>query len=338
MSILFSQNLLKNNEILPQEAEFTEVLNSIAVKPKILYLYGYLPENRLKLGCKKLKIRPKSIAIVGSRKPTKYGENIAYRLAYEAARRGAVVVSGLAYGIDSVAHRAALDAGGVTVAVLGTPIDQIYPRPHRPLAAEIVEKGGCVLSELPPGASFYPKTSFLKRNRIISGLADVVVIPEAAERSGSLNTAAHALEQGREVFAVPGDITRPLSRGCNRLIRQGATPMLEIDDVLEVLFPTPRRKITQTTLPIGDSPVETKILQLLASGVQDGEQIMQGIKIELAKSSADKSAGETAVSVDNGIKQQEVNSLTVAEFNQAITLLEIKNRVVALGANQWMLR
>ncbi len=338
MSILFSQNLLKNNEILPQEAEFTEVLNSIAVKPKILYLYGSLPENRLKLGCKKLKIRPKSIAIVGSRKPTKYGENIAYKLAYEAARRGAVVVSGLAYGIDSVAHRAALDAGGVTVAVLGTPIDQIYPRPHRPLAAEIVEKGGCVLSELPPGASFYPKTSFLKRNRIISGLADVVVIPEAAERSGSLNTAAHALEQGREVFAVPGDITRPLSQGCNRLIRQGATPMLEINDVLEVLFPTPRRKITQTTLPIGDSPVETKILQLLASGVQDGEQIMQGIKIELAKSSADKSAGETAASVDNGIKQQEVNSLTVAEFNQAITLLEIKNRVVALGANQWMLK
>ena len=113
MSILFSQNLLKNNEILPQEAEFTEVLNSIAVKPKILYLYGSLPENRLKLGCKKLKIRPKSIAIVGSRKPTKYGENIAYRLAYEAARRGAVVVSGLAYGIDSVAHRAGRgDCGG----------------------------------------------------------------------------------------------------------------------------------------------------------------------------------------------------------------------------------
>ena len=338
MSTLFSHFFAKNNEIRPQEADFTEVLETIAVTPKRLYFYGKMPENRLKLGCKKLKIRPKSIAIVGSRKPTKYGENIAYRLAYEAARRGAVVVSGLAYGIDSVAHRAALDAGGVTVAVLGTPIDQIYPRPHRPLAAEIVEKGGCVLSELPPGASFYPKTSFLKRNRIISGLADVVVIPEAAERSGSLNTAAHALEQGREVFAVPGDITRPLSRGCNRLIRQGATPMLEIDDVLEVLFPTPRRKITQTTLPIGDSPVETKILQLLASGVQDGEQIMQGIKIELAKSSADKSAGETAVSVDNGIKQQEVNSLTVAEFNQAITLLEIKNRVVALGANQWMLR
>lgn len=338
MSILFSQNLLKNNEILPQEAEFTEVLNSIAVKPKILYLYGSLPENRLKLGCKKLKIRPKSIAIVGSRKPTKYGENIAYKLAYEAARRGAVVVSGLAYGIDSVAHRAALDAGGVTVAILGTPIDQIYPRPHRPLAAEIVEKGGCVLSELPPGASFYPKTSFLKRNRIISGLADVVVIPEAAERSGSLNTAAHALEQGQEVFAVPGDITRPLSQGCNRLIRQGATPMLEINDVLEVLFPIPRRKIAQTTLPIGDSPIETKILQLLASGVQDGEQIMQRIKTELPKSLIDESAGETGVPTNNSIKQQRVNSLTVAEFNQAITLLEIKNRVVALGANQWMLK
>lgn len=338
MSILFSQNLLKNNEIRPQEAEFTEVLNSIAVKPKMLYFYGFLPENRLKPGCKKAKMRPKSIAIVGSRKPTKYGENIAYKLAYEAARRGAVVVSGLAYGIDSVAHRAALDAGGVTVAVLGTPIDQIYPRPHRPLAAEIVEKGGCVLSELPPGAQvgdeysvqeqasgqligikYHPKTCFLQRNRLIAGLADVVVIPEAAERSGSLNTAAHALEQGREVFAVPGDITRPLSQGCNRLIRQGATPLLGVNDVLEVLFPAPRRKPTQQTLiPMGDSPMETAILQLLASGVQDGEQILREI------------AG--------GLELEEPNLPSVSEFNQTMTLLEIKNQVVALGANRWMLK
>ena len=143
---------------------------------------------------------------MGTRKSTKYGSEIAYRLAYEVAKRGAIVVSGLAYGIDSVAHRGALDAGGITVAVLGTPIDKIYPRAHLGLAEKIIETGGVVMSELAPGAKFYPKVSFLERNRLISGLADVVVIPEAAERSGSLNTAAHALEQGREVFAAPGDI------------------------------------------------------------------------------------------------------------------------------------
>ena len=220
MSTLFSHFLSKNNEIRPQEADFTEVLSSIAVVPKMLYFYGKLPENRLKYGTKRTFERPKTLAIVGTRKPTKYGEEMAYKIAFEAARRGAVVVSGLAYGIDSIAHRAALEAGGVTVAVLGTPIDQIYPRAHVGLAEKIVEAGGVVMSELAPGAKFYPKVSFLERNRLISGLADVVVIPEAAERSGSLKTAAHALEQGREVFAVPADITRPLSMGCNRLIRQ----------------------------------------------------------------------------------------------------------------------
>ena len=140
MSILFSQLFVKNNEIRPLEHEFTEVLTSIAVVPKLLYFYGKLPEKREKMvdevdkmggqkrvfgGGLKDQARPKTIAIVGTRRPTKYGEEVAYKLAFEAAKRGAVVVSGLAFGIDSVAHRGALDAGGVTVAVLGTPIDYI---------------------------------------------------------------------------------------------------------------------------------------------------------------------------------------------------------------------
>lgn len=129
MSILFSQNLSKNNEIRPQETNFTEVLCHIAVMPKMLYFYGKMPQKRLK-----------SVAIVGTRKPTDYGREIAYDLAYRAAKMGAVVVSGMAFGIDSVAHRAALDADGITVAVMGTAIDQIYPAAHRSLAAEIVEK------------------------------------------------------------------------------------------------------------------------------------------------------------------------------------------------------
>lgn len=299
MSILFSHFLSKNNEIRPQDSHFTEVLTSIAVVPKMLYFYGNFPENRVK-----------SVAIVGARKPTEYGKTIAYQLAYECAKRGAVVVSGLAYGTDSIAHRGALAAGGVTIGVLGTPIDYIYPRRHFGLAEEIVKTGGVIMSELAPGADFYPKTSFLERNRLISGLADVVVIVEAAERSGSLNTAAHALEQGKEIFAVPGDITRLTSVGCNKLLRQGAQPYLEPRDVLEVLFP-PQKKRPRTAellLLMGDNEAETAILRTIGSGVERGEEI-------LART-----------------------GLAAAEFNQNVTILEIKGRIMALGMNRWGLK
>lgn len=298
MSILFSQNLSQNNEIRPQESDFTEVLSTIAVVPRILYFHGKIPEKRLK-----------TVAIVGTRKPTKYGEKIAYELAFEAAKRGAVVISGLAYGIDSIAARGALDAGGITIAVLGTPIDCIYPRAHVGLATRIVEAGGCVMSELPPGATYHAKACFLQRNRLISGLADIVVIPEAAERSGSLNTATHALEQGREIFAVPGDITRPMSKGCNRLIGQGAMPYTGVEDVLGLLFPAAekRRKVVQEVLS-GDTAEETMILRMIAEGVQEGEEILARAK------------------------------MSVATFNQNVTMLEIKGRVMALGLNRWALK
>ena len=305
MSILFSQNNLKNNEIRPQEADFTEVLCHIAVVPKMLYFYGKMPEKRLK-----------SVAIVGTRKPTAYGREIAYDLAYKAAEKGAVVVSGLAFGIDSVAHRAALDAGGITVAVLGTAIDQIYPAAHRGLAEEIIEKGGMVMSEVAPGVRFQwqneAKKCFLERNRLIAGLSDMVVIPEAAERSGSLNTAMHALDQGREIFAAPGDIARPMSRGCNRLIAKGgAMPYLGSEDVLGALFPAPRgrkgRKEVQMAL-MGDNEIDTVILELIAGGMVDGEEILAA------------------------------SGLAVSEFGQQMTLLEVKGRVRALGANRWALK
>lgn len=305
MSILFSQKLGQNNEIRPQEAIFTEVLSTIAVTPKMLYFYGKMPEKRLK-----------SVAIVGTRKPTAYGREIAYDLAYKAAEKGAVVVSGLAFGIDSVAHRAALDAGGITVAVLGTAIDQIYPAAHRGLAEEIIEKGGMVMSEVAPGVRFQwqneAKKCFLERNRLIAGLSDMVVIPEAAERSGSLNTAMHALDQGREIFAAPGDIARPMSRGCNRLIAKGgAMPYLGPEDVLGALFPTPRgrkgRKEVQMAL-MGDNEIETVILELIAGGMVDGEEILAA------------------------------SGLAVSEFGQQMTLLEVKGRVRALGANRWALK
>jgi len=309
MSTLFSHFLSKNNEIRPQEADFTEVLESIAVKPKMLYFYGKMPQNVQIRGLAEKAERPKTVAIVGTRKPTAYGAEVARKLAYECAKRGVIVVSGLAFGIDSIAHRGALEAGGVTAAVLGTPIDYIYPKSHWGLAEEIVRTGGVVMSELPAGAEFHSNTCFLQRNRIIAGLADVVVIAEAAERSGSLNTAAHALEQGKEVLAVPGDITRPMSAGCNKLLRQGASPYLCPEDVLDLFFPPQRkRKLTQAKLLIGDTAAETQILQAIAAGVERGEEIIAQ------------------------------TGLSVSEFNQNMTMLEIKGRVLGLGMNKWILK
>ncbi len=308
MSTLFSHFFQKINQIRPLETNFTEVLEAIALKPKMLYFRGKMPENVLKNGISE---RPKTVAIVGSRHNTRYGEEVAYDLAYKLAKRGVIIVSGLAYGIDSIGHRACLDAGGVTVAVLGTQIDQIYPRPHESLAKEIVEKGGAIISEYAPDDIVHPKTSFLERNRLISGLADIVVVVEAAERSGTLNTAAHALTQGKDVFAVPGNINNPYSKGCNRLIAEGAFPYTGPDDVLRLLFPEDfckKRKNMKKNGLIGDTDCETLVLEALGDGLRSGEAIM------------------------------ERTLLPPEVFNQTITLLEIKGRVHPLGANNWSLK
>ena len=300
---------MKINQIRPLEAEFTEVLKSIAVMPKMLYFYGILPK------------KCPTVAIVGTRKNTAYGEEVAYKAAYELARRGVIVISGLAYGIDAIAHRGALDAGGVTVAVLGTAIDRISPAWNIGLAREIVAQGGCVMSEYGPGRRTYAY-SFLERNRLIAGLSDAVLVVEANERSGSLNTAMHAIEQGRELFAVPGDITRPVSQGCNRLISQGATPYTGPEEILDVLFPgylAAKRLLSsakrakapgQLALPLGDTPEETCVLTAIYQGTRDGEEILRACTEKLP-------------------------GFDVAKFNQTVTMLEIKGLVRALGANQW---
>jgi len=320
MSTLFTDFFEKINAISPLEANFIEVLNTIALTPKMLYFRGKLPENVAKN-------RPPVVAIVGSRHNTRYGEEVAYKLAYELGKRGVIVVSGLAFGIDSIGHRGCLDAGGTTVAVLGTRIDDIYPRAHISLAREIIEKNGAIISEYAPknqkNAPIAPAeyldestgkrsinqyASFLYRNRIISGLSDIVVVVEAAERSGSLNTATHALEQGKEVFAVPGNITNPYSQGCNKLISQGATPYTEPDDILRLLFPEDylkKHKNAKKQGLIGDNDVETAILSALSDGLRNGNDIMRA------------------------------KNLPPEVFNQSITMLEIKGKVRALGMNNW---
>ena len=197
-------------------------LRQIDAPPPLLYVRGELQPNDLW-----------AVAIVGTRRASVYGREVAHTLARDLANAGVTVVSGLALGIDTVAHQAAVDAGGRTLAVLGSGVDQIYPPTNRGLAQAIVAQGA-IISEYPLGVR--PEAgNFPPRNRVISGLSKGVVIVEAGERSGALITARFAAEQNRDVFAVPGSILHPGSVGCNMLIQQGATPLLASQDVLQQL-------------------------------------------------------------------------------------------------------
>jgi DNA processing protein len=206
------------------EPEYPSLLRELHDPPAGLFLRG--------AAASELLARP-AVAIVGARSCSSYGAQVARLLGRELARAGLVVVSGLARGVDGEAHRGALEAGGMTVAVLGCGIDRDYPAAHASLATGISENG-LVVSEYAPGVEPAP-WRFPARNRIIAGLAGAAVIVEARERSGALITADFALEAGREVFAVPGEITSSLSAGTNALLRLGATPLTSSDDVLEAM-------------------------------------------------------------------------------------------------------
>lgn len=188
--------------------------------PMGLFVKGSLPRDQIP-----------SVALIGARDCSNYGVQVAQRLAEDLGRAGVQVISGMALGIDGAAHQGALRANGSTYAVLGSGVDVCYPRRHWPLYCQIPEKGG-VLSEFCLGQQALPQ-HFPMRNRIISGLSDAIVVVEAREKSGSLITVELGLEQGKEIFAVPGAITDALSRGCNQLIRQGAGLVTNSEDILE---------------------------------------------------------------------------------------------------------
>lgn len=191
------------------------------------------------------------LAVVGSRSPTSGGLRHARAFAAAVARTGLVVTSGLALGVDGAAHAAALDVGGMTVAVAATGLDQVYPARHRDLAGRIVQQG-VMVSELPPGTG--PRRAhFPQRNRIISGLAMAVLVVEASVQSGSLITARLAAEQGRDVFALPGSIDNPLARGCHRLIKNGAKLVEDVDDLVSELAPAVARQARQGQLDLAAS-------------------------------------------------------------------------------------
>lgn len=202
---------------------YPALLATIPAPPPALYLKGELENLSLP-----------QIAVVGSRNPSPGGRANAQEFSRYLAATGFAITSGLALGIDAAAHAGALAGGGRTIAVMGTGVDKIYPRRHQSLAQEILDQGGTLLTEFPFGAA--PHAShFPRRNRIISGLSMATLVVEAAVKSGSLITARYALQQGREVFAVPGSIHNPQSRGCHQLLREGATLVEQVADMVEAL-------------------------------------------------------------------------------------------------------
>lgn len=207
--------------------DYPKQLLEIADPPIVLYLKGKLPVNW-----------HQTIAVVGTRKPTTYGKQITQSLTRDLAFFNFNIVSGLARGIDAIAHRTALEYGAITIAVLGCGVDIVYPPEHKNLYSEIITNGGAIISEVPPGHTV-SKGLFPARNRIISGLSKGVVVTEGAKDSGSLITAKLALDQGKEVFAVPGPITSYLSEGPTKLIKEGAKIVANVEDILEELNISP---------------------------------------------------------------------------------------------------
>jgi DNA processing protein len=233
--------------------DYPELLKEIPDPPPYLYLKGSLPSAGT------------SIAVVGSRRASDYGIATTARLTRELAESGVTIVSGLAHGVDAAAHKAALQAKGATIAVLGCGIDLIYPTENRALYREM-EEHGAIVTEFAPGTG--PEAqNFPRRNRIISGLSRGVLVVEAAERSGSLITARFALEQGREVFAVPGNINFKASRGTNSLIKQGAKLVETVADILGELPPEPQGLPQWAKRQVFNlSADEDRLCSLLAAG------------------------------------------------------------------------
>ncbi len=260
----------KSIQVITWEDEnYPSILRQIDQPPPVLFLKGeYLPEDEL------------AVAVVGTRRVSAYGRQVAEELAAFLARNQVTVVSGLARGTDAVAHQAALRAGGRTLAVLGCGVDLVYPPEHAKLAEEITTSGA-LISDYPPGTP--PESSnFPPRNRIISGLALATVVIEAGDTSGALITASFAADQGREVLAVPGNIHSPNSKGVNRLIQNGARPLLNPSDVLEALNiqQVNTRRIARKVLPSDET--EAKLLQVMGEDNLTADEIsfLSGLPID----------------------------------------------------------
>ena len=292
-----------SNALLPfTDARYPVLLGNIPDPPLVLYVHGD-PD------CLGLP----ALALVGSRNPTDGGRRNAHDFAFHLAAGGFCIVSGMAQGIDSAAHRGALKAGAVTVAVLGHGVDRIYPAGNRELAREIVAANGALVSEFALGAP-PSKHHFPLRNRIISGMSLGTVVIEAAQRSGSLITARLAGEQGREVFALPGSIHNPLARGCHRLIRQGAKLVETTDDIVAEVGPLAGRLLT-------------------ASGERD-DTSKAAPEDEDDGSELDEYLSHDPVTIDELIAR---SGLTIDQVSSILLILELKGKVERLAGGRYAL-
>lgn len=288
----------KINIIMRADPEYPELLAATYQPPFLLYSRGFASG------------KESALAVVGARKFSVYGRQAVEQLVGQVARN-ITIVSGLALGIDALAHQASLEAGGRTVAVLGSGLDKqnIYPSNNRYLADKIIANGGQLLSEFAPGTPPL-KHHFPLRNRIISGISRATLVIEAAIKSGSLITAYQALEQGREVFAVPGSIYSPLSAGTNQLIKQGATSITSADDIISALDLTDLsqyiEKHAKTKTPPSLEPTEAAIMSALGQEAKHIELII----------------AETG--------------LSASQANGALTLLEIKGLARNVGGMQYI--
>lgn len=282
---------MKINKITKQHKHFPAYLREISSVPKQLFYLGEPLEDYLP-----------AATIVGSRKLSAYGRGVTYQLAYELAKQGVTIISGLALGADGVAHQAAIDAGGRTIAVLACGLDEMYPASHRNLAIDILRKHGTIVSEYPEKTPSL-KQHFIARNRIVSALSDMVIVTEAAEASGSLVTANFALEQNKLVGAVPGNITSSLSVGTNNLLKSGAQLITSAQDVLNALGLQASKRTREEVF--GDTKEEQTIIDIMKEGVTELDQI------------------------------QLKSELDPAVFGQTITMLEISGKIRPLGAAHW---
>jgi DNA processing protein len=274
LSLIWEQIHSKGIQVLTwMDEAYPQRLKEIEQPPPVLYLRGDLsPEDSW------------AVAIVGTRRVTPYGRQVTEEIAAYLAANGVTIVSGLARGVDAIAHNAALKAGGRTLAVLGSGVDRIYPPENRAMAEQIIEHGA-VMSDYVPGTP--PESSnFPPRNRIISGLSMAVIVIEAGETSGALITAEFAADQGREVFAVPGNILAPQSKGTNKLIQRGALPLLSASDIMQALNLTRvgEHKAARKALPADD--VEAKLLETIGEEPLHVDEIRNQTGLPVEKVSA----------------------------------------------------
>ncbi len=282
------------HHLKPQDALFPRSLVGISSSPKELYVMGNLEPLA----------HTKVVSIVGSRGVTPYGRQVTQLLATELAQRGLAIVSGLAMGVDAIAHQAAVEAGGYTIAVLAHGLDTIQPSSNRNLAKAILDHGGAIISEYPPQTTPY-KNNFVARNRLVAGLCDALLVTEAGQKSGAQYTVGFAIQQNKTVLAVPGDITSGMSVGTNNLLKDGS---ILVTDVADILLALGLEGSSTQVATRGTTVEEEAILTCLRKGIKDINKL------------------------------QAATGLSADSFGYNLTMLEIAGKVRPLGGGQWGIR